>query len=606
MAVYQSIYEGGGYSLDPKYNISVSSDYQSPASSFALVLDARTSNQLKETADKLNTGAKTLEVSGAFTKQFEAIPEQHLDEIRRQAKLVGSKLTLHGPMEEPSGFSSKQGGGNEWKEENRQHVERQFTQAMERAHKLDPKGNIIVTLHSTAELPEMLQREKIDGKEKLKGMWVVNSRTGQVAGLKEQARYFPQEKGQEKYIFNPENEIRKINRDNWNNEIHEAVYSLDLAEQRENRLNQTGLAPKTSEILNGVESGKISMDSLPEGVKEQVIALKEVRRSEEAFLRQSYSKIKNLYDEAYHSALEKNNLKDQKKLNEFRDFVNKNWDEVESRKPNLKVLREVIEKGVDTFNSVDDEPVLYQPLQKFIIDKSSDTFANVAYNSYKKFGKSAPIISIENPPAGQGISRAKDMKQLVEASQEKFVKKLVSQGYSKKESQAIADKLIGVTWDVGHINMIRKYGYDDKDLLKEAKTIKPFLKHIHLSDNFGFEHTELPMGMGNVPLKETAKVFGKKFNKVAKAIETADWYQHFQVTPFKMELDTFGSPVSEGGGETWNQVAWSYAPYYAGYGTVNPEIHHSIYGRGFSALPQELGGQMSGQQSSRVTGTPLA
>ena len=192
MVVYESIYEGGGYALDPKYNLSVSSEYQSPAKSFALVLDARTANQLKETTDKLNTGAKTLEVSGAFTKQFEAIPESHLDEIRRQAKLVGSKLTLHGPMEEPSGFSSSQGGGSEWREENRKHVESQFTQAMERAHKLDPEGNIVVTLHSTAQLPEMLQREKVDGKEQVKAMWVVNSRNGQVGQLKEQLRYFPQ------------------------------------------------------------------------------------------------------------------------------------------------------------------------------------------------------------------------------------------------------------------------------------------------------------------------------------------------------------------------------------------------------------------------------
>jgi len=143
MTVYESIYGGGNYALDKKYSLAVDANYSSPVSSFALALDPRTANQLKETSDKLNTGAKMIEFQGTFSKQLEAIPEQHLEETRRQAKLVGAKLTFHGPMEEPSGFSG-QGGRSEWNENNRKHVERQFVQAVERAHKLDPDGNIIV------------------------------------------------------------------------------------------------------------------------------------------------------------------------------------------------------------------------------------------------------------------------------------------------------------------------------------------------------------------------------------------------------------------------------------------------------------------------------
>jgi hypothetical protein len=36
-----------------------------------------------------------------------------------------------------------------------------------------------------------------------------------------------------------------------------------------------------------------------------------------------------------------------------------------------------------------------------------------------------------------------------------------------------------------------------------------------------------------------------------------------------------------------------------------PEKHFSIYGGGFSGLPQELGGQIAGTQS-RFSGTPNA
>ena len=40
-------------------------------------------------------------------------------------------------------------------------------------------------------------------------------------------------------------------------------------------------------------------------------------------------------------------------------------------------------------------PDIYKPFNEFVIDKSSDTFSNVAFSSYKKFGNKSPIISIE-------------------------------------------------------------------------------------------------------------------------------------------------------------------------------------------------------------------
>ena len=606
MVIYNSIYEGGNYSLDKKYSIVVGSQYQSPVSSFALALDPRTSNQLKETTDKLNTGAKMLEIQGTFSKQLESIPDQHLDEIRRQAKLVGSKLTFHGPLEEPSGFDGQK---NEWQEEKRKQVESQFNQALERAHKLDPDGNIIVTLHSTAQLPEMLQREKIDGKEKITSFFAVDSISGKVQLMKDEKSEFPESKEGKMQIFDPKKQIERINKEAWDQQLFNFAYHMDLAENRMGHSLQ-GVPSNMRELVYEVQ----------EKVNQGQLTLKDIEKSDPhlapyirdgggdaglIYLRNSYNDLKGLFNYAYKSVEKAGNKNDLKKLDEFRKEVQQNYEQIE--KNNQGALSKVVHNGLEVLKNLDEKPKIFKPFNEFVIDKSSDTFANVASNVYKKFGNSAPIISIENPPAGGGLSRAEDLKQLIESSREKFIKKLQSDGHTKTESKAIAEKLIGATWDVGHINMIRKYGYDDKDLLKEAKTIKPFLKHIHLSDNFGFEHTELPMGMGNVPLKETAKIFGKKFNKLSKAIETGDWYQHFQVSPFNYELAAFGSPLSSGGGANWSQASWGYAPYFSGYGTVNPEIHHSIYGRGFTSLPAELGGQIPGAQGSRATGgTPLA
>ena len=43
---------------------------------------------------------------------------------------------------------------------------------------------------------------------------------------------------------------------------------------------------------------------------------------------------------------------------------------------------------------------------------------------------------------------------------------------SRQKAEDTAEKLIGATWDVGHIAMLKKYGYTDEDILEETKKIK--------------------------------------------------------------------------------------------------------------------------------------
>jgi len=190
-----------------------------------------------------------------------------------------------------------------------------------------------------------------------------------------------------------------------------------------------------------------------------------------------------------------------------------------------------------------------------------------------------------------------------EETRNKFVENAVNQGVlSESAARKQAEKLIGATWDVGHINMLRKYGYGEKELLKETEAVAPFVNKVHLSDNFGMEHTELPMGMGNVPIKKEMEILEKYNKQVKKIVETGNWYQHFQIPPFTETLSALGSPVYSQGPVYWNQAVDAYGSYFAGSG-MNPEVHHSIYGSGFTTLPVELGGQVTGR--SRMGGAPI-
>jgi hypothetical protein len=202
------------------------------------------------------------------------------------------------------------------------------------------------------------------------------------------------------------------------------------------------------------------------------------------------------------------------------------------------------------------------------------------------------------------LSSDKDVRNIIEKSREVFVKNAVSKGMSEDQAKIASKKLITATWDVGHANMLRKYGFTDKDLIKETENIAPYVKHVHLSDNFGYEHTELPMGMGNVPLKGMLDKLEKAGFDGKKVIEAGNWYPHFRTIPLVPTLEAFGSPLySMEMAPYWNQVANTHGDYFSGYGPILPDQHFSMYGAGFSGMPIELGGQMQGGRS-RFAGAP--
>jgi hypothetical protein len=166
--------------------------------------------------------------------------------------------------------------------------------------------------------------------------------------------------------------------------------------------------------------------------------------------------------------------------------------------------------------------------------------------------------------------------------------------------------MIGATWDTSHISMMRKQGFKPEELVKESKQIAPFVKHVHLNDNFGFSHTDLPPGMGSVPVGDIMKELEKKGYKGKHIFEGGNFFQHFKTAPHTMVLEAMGSPVYTTSSEqTWKQAYGTMGVYSSGYGPFLPEQHFSMYGAGFSSLPAELGGQIAGKQS-RFSGTPMA
>ena len=178
---------------------------------------------------------------------------------------------------------------------------------------------------------------------------------------------------------------------------------------------------------------------------------------------------------------------------------------------------------------------------------------------------------------------------------------------SEKKAKEIANKLIGVTWDVGHIYMLKKHGYTDEDIKKEAEKIGKHVTHIHLTDNFGFEDSHLPPGEGSVNIKEQLGEIEKSLTKEQKErmktiVEAGEFVANFKETPHLYALSHLGSPLySEDLGPTWGDIWDTQGNYMTGFGEVMPQKYFDLYGApGFAQLPRELGGAAGSPERGRL------
>ena len=661
MVNYEAFFEGSEGSKHPferpYAGFSAMGAYHASVKDMAYPTDPLTANQLKKVSDKINTGTQTIEVSGLGLtgagpmKHLASIPRQHWKEIDRLRQLTGVELTFHGPLVESTGFSR-----GAWSEDQRKEAEKQMIAAVQLAQQMnsqDKEKGIVMTFHSNNGLPEVERRvatkeKNPDGtsKDEIVQMAVYNERSGQIGNLPVPVEDYLEGKKQ-----NMTDSLDKFNEDQWKKQI-ESVFINNTRINREligplgslkaDDDNMKKLSPEypgTFEMYklynedyetykNGIEKVKEVNPDFAVNLSNNINNLHNVS----FFVNESYGQLKELFSQAYQDLkrvddmdnaetkkskeIAKSKLESYRKdLMEARERVKKDY--------NFMELQEKITEGTRLLG---DEEVkkhvkAYRPLRGFAVDKGSDTFSEVALHAYqnaKRHNIAPGIISIENPPAGMsGLTRAEEIVDLVEASRKKFINKAVERKMmSEKEATETSKKIIGATWDVGHINSIQKWGYNRKDVLEQAHKISKYVKHMHIADNLGFEDAELPIGMGNVPIAEILNAeWGENFRKAKKTVETGDWFSRqgglgMTKTPVTESLSGLTAPVYSMGSQEsppyWNSSVHPEAGYFGGLGPISPEVHHSIYGGGFGGLPAYLGGEIPGKAAnSSFSGAPL-
>ncbi len=617
------IYQGGYSSLDSNkygaaftgYHLPVTESVQpsiegyntSQGSRLGVSTDPRNANILKEFSEKITPGERVIELSLIDIGEATAsIPKQHFDEIRRLSKLTGVEVTVHGPITDASGVVE----GRQFDENKRLQVERKLLQSIEKAHQINPDGNIPVTFHTSAGLPGPTWERDEKGKIQTVVMPVVNRETGQINQVKQSEHYSPSHLGG-KEIWDVHKQLEIMNQNEWSDSIDQVKFNAQKAMEIMKDIHPIFVGKYLK-----VKTGELKLNDL---LPEERQYAQQIDFAE-AYLTEAQKKAGGLFDRASKISVAENDKIARGRLVETAESYSKTLG-IKDGKAGIDAHNPFnqMQAIINLTNGLENlQPNLYVPTEDYALDKTAESYGNVAFEAFKKFGykkekDTTPLLLIENPPAGGGLSRAEDLKNLVKKSKENFIEKVSKSvedgglGISRNEAMKRAEELIGVTWDVGHINQLRKYGFTGKEIIKEAETIAPLVKHIHLSDNFGLDNVELPMGMGNVDFKEVMQKLGVNGEKARKIVEAAHWWQFQKSSPMGVSMEALGSPIyGMNMAPYWNQKDAFWQGYNGGFeGNWLPQTNYETFGGGFSNIPKELGGERGGAGRSRMGGTPM-
>jgi sugar phosphate isomerase/epimerase len=597
-----------GYSIGKSGSLGSSTSFQ-------------TANQIAEVNQRLNEGMRMIEVSPMSAHTFESIPTQHLEEIRRLAKMSGADISLHTAYGgddaiDPSGFQ-----GKAWDESARNEAERRMFSIVEKGQMMSPKGNPVVTFHPTTQT--MGTQYTVEGKKapQMEQLGVVDTSTGEVKVIPKEYR-FDEGKGKMRW-YSPEEMLDIKNHSDWNNTLFNI--SNQKNESDKVMMEATPFYLKAQDKIKSLRDKDATEEEIKKSLnQEEWYGINKVKGFVEPALVAVHSMISDTIERAYKSYDEQvkiANPEDKEKIREAQRELGrtakawstnlKNANSLQDRSKAYDLtIYELSNIGIKEKigeHIVKEDPKKFVTTEDFAVSRAAETFGNVAWKAYDKFKDKAPVIAIENFMPNAIFSRADKLKELVKASREQFVDNAVKKGMSEDRAEKAAEKVIGATWDVGHINLLRKEGYEGKELKKkiieETEKIAPFTKHMHLTDNFGFADTHLSPGMGNVPIKAIMEEMEKAGFSGKSIVEAGNFAANFKAPPHPYALEALGAQ-SYSGGSAWQMGMYGAGgSYFGGVGNF-PEQHFAMYGAGFSGLPSSLGGQAAGGKS-RFSGAPM-
>ena len=219
-----------------------------------------------------------------------------------------------------------------------------------------------------------------------------------------------------------------------------------------------------------------------------------------------------------------------------------------------------------------------KPIEEFALEKTADSVARAAIYGYdkenqmKKEGKETKPIVIcpENVWTEFYGGHPRELKEIIIKSRKAMVDKLLEgkKVSSKQEAEKIAEDRIKATFDIGHVNIWRKWFKEDdptgekfnKWVMKEVNELTKdnIIGHVHINDNFGYEDIHIAPGQGNAPIKQFVDKITKEGFQGKMVVEAGGQREDQQVLTHAWR--TLGSPIYriDSIGHSWTEIEGSY------------------------------------------------
>lgn len=477
----------------------------------------------------------------------------------------------------------------------------------------------------------------------LQALGIVNQDSGETTIVPFQKKEVMDETGQPRTVrFDPYEKLDTMNSNQWDDErlkllsfqkqIDEIQERMELKKQQLDALEKTGLRdseeyrklyadnmrsiPLMQQHIGSImhDMGAVELDMY---AKFQKWANPELKREfqEDKIVNKNFEGIQNISKELAEKSEEfKDRLKmartDEQKYRILNEFENER----------LKARIDVERLRVTNLSRME-SPQIWVPTEEFAREKLTETVAGALVTFAKEHPdmdlEKAPVVALENFFPHAPMSRGETLREAVELARKKFTEKLTTDPdtkgrYDRKKAEEISKKLIGATWDMGHINQLRKAGYSEeklqKHVIEETQKVADVVKHLHITDNFGFTDAHLPPGMGNVPVQEIMKKLEEAKFKGRGVVEAGNYVAEFGINPYHTILEYFQSPmyydVHEARGRAKPAYWQAESPnFYKDYFIEFPQQHFNLYSSSFTSLPKTFGGQI-GTEKSRFSETP--
>ncbi len=215
----------------------------------------------------------------------------------------------------------------------------------------------------------------------------------------------------------------------------------------------------------------------------------------------------------------------------------------------------------------------FKPIAEYGVQKEANTIARSAMEALKIEEKKKLNKPLWVAPEAYAVemygSHPNEYRKIIEESRSEMVGMLKDKYKNKSEEELrkIANEHIRGTFDIGHLNMWKKYFKgDDKEFAKWMEgNVRDLVKdkiigHVHLSDNFGFHDEHIELGEGNAPLQEFFKLL-KEEGFEGKAIAEPGGQREGELhRVWTSALQLGGSPIYrvDTASRTWTDIGDSY------------------------------------------------